>query len=235
MTDRDPELLSASLDGALTPEEAAEVDAWTAASPDARAERDGLAAVKAALAGLPDVEPPPGFYERMLDAGSPRPEADVVPLRRAGRRPLLAAAGAVVAAAAVVVLVAGSGATVTPPVDDVEAALAAPDAGGGIDLVRQGGGDVALLAQDASDVHWDDLPHGDRGEQGGADTWVDLTSDPGVARVVVSRDGRVYTLVSEDLPAEALVEVGLDLPGDDSVVGRFRRACEGLVDAFSGG
>jgi hypothetical protein len=229
-TPHDPELLSAGLDGALTPDEAERVDAWLATSADARAERDGLAAVKAALARLPDVEPPAGFYERMLEAGSPRHDAEVVPLRR---RTVLAAAGAVVAAAAVCVLVAGSGATVTPPVDDVEAALAAPD--DRIALVRQGSGELALLQQDASDVHWDDLPHGDRGERDGADTWVDLTSDPGVARVVVAHDGRVYTLVSEDLPAEALVEVGLDLPGDDSVVGRFRRACEELVEAFSGG
>ena len=233
-SDRDPELLSASLDGALTPAEAEQVDAWLGASPDARAERDGLAAVKAALGGLPDVEAPAGFYERMLEAGTPRPGGDVVELRR--RRPLVAAAGAVAAAAAVTVLVAGSGATVTPPVDDVEAALAAaPASDDRVALLSQGDGDVAVLRQDASDVNWGRLPHGERDERDGADTWVDLTSDPGVARVVVAREGRVYTLVSEDLPAEALVEVGLDLPGDDSVVGRFRRACEALVEAFSGG
>ena len=233
MSEHDPELLSASLDGALTPDEAARVDDWLAASPEARAERDGLAAVKAALTSLPAVEPPPGFYDRMLAAGAPRPGADVVPLRR--RRPLAVAAVTVAAAAAVTVLVAGSGATVTPPVDDVEAALAAPAPGDRVSLVSQGGGNVAVLRQDASDVNWDRLPRGERDERDGADTWVDLTSDPGIARVVVVRDGRVYTLVSDDLPAEALVDVGLDLPGDDSVLGRFRRACEALVEAFSGG
>ena len=224
----DPELLSASLDGAVTAEEAAAVEAWLAASPEARAERHGLAAVKAALGGLPAVEPPAGFFEAMLERGSPR--AEVVALRR--RRPLLAAAAAVVAAAAAAVVIAGSSsATVTPPVDGVEAALTAPVEGLDVEVTDR----FALLRQDADDVHWDRLPHGDRDEQDGADTWVDLTSDPGVARVVIAREGRVYTLVSEDLDADELVDVGLDLPADDSLLGRFRRASEGLLDSFSGG
>jgi hypothetical protein len=63
---------------------------------------------------------------------------------------------------------------------------------------------------------------------------VDLTSDPGVARVVVEREGRVYTLASEELDAAGLVAVGVELPGDDSLVGRFRRACEALLGSFSG-
>ena len=224
----DPELLSASLDGAVSPEEAAAVETWLTQSPDARAERDGLAAVKAALGALPDVEPPAGFFEAMLERGSPSPE--VVALRR--RRPLLAAGAAVVAAAAAAVVIAGSSsATVTPPVDGVEAALIAPVEGLDVEVNDR----FALLRQDADDVNWDRLPHGDRDEQDGADTWVDLTSDPGVARVVVAREGRVYTLVSDDLEPDELVDVGLDLPGDDSLLGRFRRASENLLDSFSGG
>jgi hypothetical protein len=130
------------------------------------------------------------------------------------------------------VIVGSSGTTVTPPVERVEAALAGP-ADGDIDVLDDDGGRFALLRQDG-EVAWDDLPDGTRASGDGASTWVDLTTEPGVARVVVEREGRVYTLASEDLEAEALVAVGLDLPGDDSLVGRFRRACEGLLGAFSG-
>ena len=230
--DRDAELLSASLDGALDAEEARRVEAWLESSPEARAERDGLRAVKAALGALPDVEPPAGFYEAMLERGSPRPDAAVVPLGR--RRLLPATAAAIAAAAAAVVVVGSSAATVTPPVERVEAALAGPvDGDLDVDVVDDDGSRFALLGQDG-EVAWDELPDGTRGRDGGAATWVDLTADPGVARVVVERDGRVYTLASEDIDAEALVEVGLELPGDDSLVGRFRRACEALLGAFSG-
>lgn len=232
------ELLSASLDGALAEQERAEVDALVARSPAARAERDALAAVKGAVAGLPPVEPPAGFFEAMLERGSPRADAAVVDLASRRRLPRLAGAvAAAVVAAAAWVVVAGSAATpVRPPIEDVEVALVgtAPQSDG-VDLVDVAGARVALLRQDG-DVDWDELPHGTRGRAGGADTWIDLTSDPGVARVVVARAGRVCTLVSDDLPADALLEVGLDElpPADDGLVARARRAADALLDAFTG-
>lgn len=229
------ELLSAALDGAVTPEEQEVAEAWVQRSPAARAERDGLAAVKAALGGLPAVEPPAGFFETLLAQGLPpssRDDTVVVPLRR--RRPALpvAIASAVAAAAACVVVAGTSFDTVTPPVGEVEAALSRPAAD--VDVVRVDGARVALLRQDG-EVAWEELPDGERDDREGASTWVDLTSDPEVARVVVARDGRVYTLVSEDLGAEELLDVGVELPGDDGLLGRFRRACDSLLDAFSGG
>jgi hypothetical protein len=136
------------------------------------------------------------------------------------------------------VVLAGTSATsVTPPIDGVEAALAprAVPADLHVDLQQDGEAHFALLRQDADGVHWDRLPDGRRNHEDGADTWIDLTSDPGVARVVVAREGRVYTLVSEELDADELVDVGLDLPGDRSLLGRFRRACDELLDTFSGG
>ena len=226
----DPELLSASLDGALSADETSAVEAAVESSAAVRAERDGLLAVKSALGSLPEVEPPAGFFEAMLERGSPRLEAEVVPLRR--RRVVPAAVAAVAAAAACVVLVGTSGATVTPPVERVEAALVGPG-DDDVDLLTGAGGRFALHRQDG-EVAWDELPDGTRGSDDGASTWIDLTSDPGVARVVVERDGRVYTMASEDLEAEALVDVGVELPGDDSLTGRFRRACEALLGAFSG-
>jgi hypothetical protein len=136
------------------------------------------------------------------------------------------------AAAAAWVVVAGTApAAARPPVEEVEAALARP--ADGVQVVERGGATFALRSED-SGVEWDRLPVGRRDREDGADTWVDLTTDPGVARVVVHRDGRTHTLASEELDAEALVDVGLELPGDDGLVARLRRACEALLGSFSG-
>lgn len=77
------ELLSALLDGELTPAEEAEVRAWLDTDPDARADLEALAAVRSAVRALPAVDPPFGFYERMLREGAgPTGRGD--PARTAG-------------------------------------------------------------------------------------------------------------------------------------------------------
>jgi anti-sigma factor RsiW len=215
------ELLSADLDGAVSPEEHELARQWVERSPAARAEQASLAAVRAAVAGLPLVDPPAGFFEAMLERGAPRPEGAPVPLRR---RPILAAGAAVAAAAAGWVVVAGGGAAaVTPPVEDVEAALL--DEGGPFALRQQTG-----------EVAWSELPDGRRGRDDGAATWVDLTAPRGMARIVVARDDVVLTLVSADLDADALVEVGIGElddrgPAGDGILDRLRRACGRLLGA----
>jgi hypothetical protein len=218
------ELLSADLDGAVTPDEREAAALWVQRSAAARAERESLAAVKAALAGLPPVEPPAGFFESMIERGTPRADEpdNVVPLRR--RRPVPVAAAVTAAAAAAWVAIAGTSAAATrPPIEQVEAALHVSDE------------TFALSSEDAG-VEWDRLPNGERSHEDGADVWVDLTSEPGVARVVVHRDGRTHTLVSEDLDAEELIVVGLELPGGpgDGIEGHVRRACQRLLGAFTG-
>ncbi len=225
------ELLSASLDGALTPEERDAADAWIERSAAARLERDRLAEVKAAVGALPAVEPPAGFFEAMLERGSPRADAEVVPLRRPwGRSPATVAASAVATAAAWLLFAGPAPEAVRPPLDGVESAA------------LTGARPFALVRQEGP-VAWDDLPAGDRGERDGAATWIDLTTEEGLARVVVARDGAVYTLASEELDADALLDVGLDQPaGDpadadsgDGLLDRARRAAGSLVDALSGG
>jgi hypothetical protein len=259
------ELLSAGLDGDLSPDERSAADAWVERSAAARAERDALLGVKAALAALPGVEPPPGFLEAMLEHGSPRPAVVVVARRqhRWGRSPAALAVSALATAAAWVVVAGAAAEPVQPPVDGVQAAaldvagLRSADAddapiqrAGRLELVEamhhddevlavlgdRGGTRVAVLRQEGP-VDWADLPDGDRGRLAGATTWVDLTSDPGVARVVVARDGAVYTLVSADMAADVLLDLGADLPAGDGVDhglgARARRACESLVEALS--
>jgi hypothetical protein len=222
------ELLSASLDGALTPEEQEAADLWLERSPLARLERDALAEVKATLTALPEVEPPAGFFEAMLEAGQPRPDAAVVSLAAARRRrghPAILGVAGVAAAAAWLVLAGPAPQTVHPPLESVAASVA--------------GGDRVALARQHGVVAWDDLPEGLRGELRGASTWVDLTTDDDLARVVVARAGNVYTLASEDLDADQLLDQGAALPAgdgvDDGFLARARRAAHALVDALSGG
>lgn len=62
------ELLSASLDGTLTPGEAAQLEAHLAACPQCRALKAELEAVHAALQNLPTVEAPAGLYDRIMEA-----------------------------------------------------------------------------------------------------------------------------------------------------------------------
>jgi hypothetical protein len=211
------ELLSAHLDGALTEEERATAVQWLERSAAARAEDESLAAVKATLGGLGEVEPPFGFYDRMLRQGTPTPEVtSAVDTARTGRRSRRGwvAGGIAVAAAAAAALVvlAGSGgsAGIRPPVEEV-AAGTAPD----LRTFRQGGDDVRVLVQEADEVDWDELPDGERDRVGGADTWVDLTTEGDEERVIVSDDGVVVTLAADGIAPDDLIDLGLDLLDDD--------------------
>jgi hypothetical protein len=64
------DLLSAYVDGELTAEERAVVDAHVAACPACRRELAATQAAKSWVTGLPAAEPPFGFYERMLRGGA---------------------------------------------------------------------------------------------------------------------------------------------------------------------
>jgi anti-sigma factor RsiW len=58
-------LMSAYLDEELAPEEAAQVEKLLAESPEARAELSGLQNMLKLVKGLPEVEAPPDFYEKV--------------------------------------------------------------------------------------------------------------------------------------------------------------------------
>jgi hypothetical protein len=98
---RHRELISAGIDGELTPREQAELDELLAASDEARALHTELLAVGGLLDSLPRVAPPPELAERVLSRAAPR-SGKVVPIRAAWRRvqlPLAFAAGLLVAVA----------------------------------------------------------------------------------------------------------------------------------------
>src|SRR5690606_6940511 len=118
--------------------------------------------VKAALGGMGEVEPPFGFYDRMLRQGTPHPEVGSATERRRGAsrlaRPLVAAAAAAVAAAAALVVIGGSApeGTVVPP---IEAVAAGRDGGvGDLRTVEGDAGPVHVLRQEAGGVRWRELP-----------------------------------------------------------------------------
>lgn len=114
------ELLSALLDGELTDHDAAEVRALLDRADDARAELEALTVVRAAVRDLPPVDPPFGFYERLLLRGGPGSEAEAsaaAPRVRSARRSWARsrAIAAVAAAAAAIVLIVG----ITPATDSI--------------------------------------------------------------------------------------------------------------------
>jgi hypothetical protein len=239
------ELLSAHLDGAVSPEERALAEQWIASSPDARAEYESLAAVKAVLGGLGEVEPPFGFYDRMLRQGTPEPEVTSAVDRAAGRAPsrrrrsgrsAAAVAAAVVASAAAFVVIGGTSApaeAVRPPIE----AVASGDADGVVSVDGEAG-QVRALRQEADDVAWGELPRGVRRVEDGAEVWEDLTTDDGAERVVVFRDGVVVTVFAEGIEVDLLVDQAIvvveEQPADDGGAGaRVREAFEGLLDSLS--
>jgi len=98
--------LSALLDGELEPDEEARVRDLVAGSPEAQEELAALAQVRTWVRDLPAVDPPFGFYERLL-----RP----VPAARHPRYIGAKVASAVAVAAAAIVLIVG----ITPAADSV--------------------------------------------------------------------------------------------------------------------
>jgi anti-sigma factor RsiW len=99
------DLLSALLDGELDPAEAAPVRSHLETCSACRAEMAGIAAARGWVRGLPPVEPPFGFYERMLG-----------PARRWARAGVAALAAGAAASIAVVTLSAPAERPVAPPV-----------------------------------------------------------------------------------------------------------------------
>jgi hypothetical protein len=97
------DLLSALLDGELSAADEAEVRAYLERSPAAADDFAALAGVRTLVRDLPAVDPPFGFYERML-----RPE-------KRPRRLGLRVGGAVAAAAAAIVVLMG----ITPVTDRI--------------------------------------------------------------------------------------------------------------------
>jgi|GEM_PF-3580931 len=160
--DVDPrELLSAHLDGELSPFDEARVLALIQADPEVGAELRSLAEVRAGLRSLPEVDVPADFFASLL-AGGPARAADPAPSptvvvsldARRRHRTRWAAAGAVVAVAAALLLFLPSfGGTDDPAVVPPVAEFAARHGSAVADLASIAGstGGFEQLADDDLD------------------------------------------------------------------------------------
>ncbi len=116
------ELLSAYLDGEVTAEERALVDARLAESAEWRAVLEEVRETRELLQALPTRDAPDGFWHTMLASDDPAPPqtAPVVPIgsarHRRGKKIIAWCAGAAAAAAVVAVLLVPSQSQVKPSV-----------------------------------------------------------------------------------------------------------------------
>ena len=247
------ELLSAHLDGELTAEEAVEVEAHLASCADCRAELEATSAVRTALRAAPAIDPPFGFYERMVRSGERQPNA---------ARTWLAGAAVLGIAAAWVVaigLIADPRATrEAPPVDAVRSALSASGntpattdpSGADIALPAQinglkrgpafktkGGGTLVVFGDSPRSwigvqtsphkVDWSKLTGGLRGHVDGlpGDPWRSI--DPGAMTAIVYESNGVEVTVAGPVDVAELQAIasGLPAPADPSITDRL---AEGL-------
>jgi hypothetical protein len=252
------EMLSAHLDGELTEEEVAYVEAHLESCADCRAELDATSSVRTAVREAPAVDPPFGFYERTLRTGA----------RPAGGAHRWRAAAAVVGVAAAWIVVLGlisdpRGAREAPPVDDVRAALstpagpaagsasgtelALPDQINGLKRGRafktKGGGTVVVFGDSPHSwigvqttpgkVDWSKLTGGLRSPVDGipGEPW--RTIAPGAMPAIVYESNGVGVTVAGPVDEATLEEVARQLPtpSDPSLRDRL---VEGLRSVYDG-
>ncbi len=209
--------LSAYLDGELDDAARAEVQARVTADPALAEELSSVAAVRTALRGLPDVDPPPGALEEVVAAVR---ASDVLARRRHRARRLVGvgAMATVVAFAVAMVAVEPAVADATPDVDlalDMHAAIEESsrvdrdtDGNGpnlsSVHLVGRGelvhrsarpdGGTLVSMFSQPGAVEWSRMPGGEKVEVAGQEAWTTIRDDDHV--LVIERDGIVVTLVS---------------------------------------
>jgi anti-sigma factor RsiW len=243
-------IISALLDGELSPAEAAEADAHLLACPSCRAELRATRQARDLLRQLPTMEWTPAFFVRRshrpafaLAAVAAVALVGVVawPASRSTAPPL----ARVVQAGTLSALTAGSVATVPPAA--VGAPFRAPDALPGgyrrVGMYRQDGDLHALYRSGGSSlVVFEQPAHLDRkamppgGELVSLGSWMGVAyAWPGGHAVTWQRDGTVYTVVGDGPTDDVITAAGsLPAPRPLSLRQRVRRACRGMVEAFSG-
>ncbi len=246
--------LSAYLDGELDDAERAELDTRLAGDPALAAELSSVAAVRSALRGLPEVDPPPGALEEVV-AAVRATETLSRPRRRARRLVGAGAMATVVAFAVAMIAVEPAVADATPDVDlaldmheAIEERAGSADAGAtgaelsSVHLVGRGelihraarpeGGTLVSMFSQPGSVEWSRMPDGDKVEVGGQDAWTTVRDDDHV--LVIERDGIVVTLVSAAPLADGgselleLVDERAPEPDEPGLWDRARAVADGL-------
>lgn len=223
---RDGERLSAYLAGELGETDAAELELRLARDPDLAADLEDMRALLEGLARLDDVEPPPGFADRLEArlaqerAGGAAPASlDVARVRRDERRrrrwPALGAVAAGVAGVALIGAVALGGFG-TSPQEDAEVAEAPADEDAPMDMME------APEADDDSAAGADAAPEAGRARR------EPLVRDTGV----VLDDADAVRAALTGGPAEDLLGISIEEATDlaDAFAVAVRRA-----DSFASG
>lgn len=246
--------LSAYLDGELDDAQQAELEARLVDDLALAAELAAVAAVRSALRGLPEVEPPPGALEEVVAAV--RAAETLERPRHRGRRLVGAAVMASILAFAVaMVAVEPAVADATPDVGlarDMHAAIEATtsadapsDAGlSSVHLVGRGeivhrsarpdGGTLVSMFSQPGAVDWSRMPGGEKVQVAGQEAWTAVQGDDHV--LVIERDGIVVTLVSAAPLADGgsqlldLVDERAPEPDDPSLWDRATAVTDGLGD-----
>ena len=255
------ELLNAYLDGEVSDQERAVVDAALDTDADIRAELHALHNTRQRVRELPLLEMPDELAARIARRGPLGPVAR--PRRRARTRALAVSAVASVAfwgavatngdANAVVpdlASIVGAHSTVTleeeHPAVDPSVMFTAPDEFEGFSLVytrRDGNLAHAMYTDGVRDISlfetpgridWDRMPEGgERSLIGGDQAWTGMLA--GQVVTMVERQGMVYAIVaSADAGTDDMSEMATAMPGDsDGWFDQVRRASRRTTDFFS--
>ena len=253
MSEHPGDLLSAYLDGELTPGEEEGLRTHLDTCPECRRELQLIGQGRSLVRGLPAVDPPFGFYERML---------------RSRHRPARTAVAALTGAAAVFVAMMAFAAPRESPVSPQVAQLVAartasppavqpsarPRVGAGplqlaagyrrlgayrqgdvVQLVYSDGLDDLSLFQQDGGLDPGDLPAQHRNiKMGGHRAWA--FSWPGGEAIVWTAGHTVYTLMGNVQPDELrTVAASVPVHRSTSVGHHLRQACRVLVESFRGG
>ncbi|MEO1063815.1 MAG: hypothetical protein AAFZ07_20545 [Actinomycetota bacterium] len=246
--------LSGYLDDELPADQRAELEARLAADSELADELASVAAVRAALRGLPEVEPPPGALEEVVAAVRAAEHLE----RRGRRARRLVGAGAMASIVAFVVAMVAVEPAVADATPDLEAALdihaaieqtgAVDDsAGAGLSSVhlvgrdelvhrsaRPEGGTLVSMFSQPGEVDWSRMPGGERVSVAGQQAWTSVEGDDHL--LVIERDGVVVTLVSGAPLVDGgsalleLVDERAPEPDDPSVWDRAEAVVSGLGD-----
>lgn len=245
--------LSAYLDGELDDGEHAALEARLAEDAVLADELASVAAVRSALRGLPEVDPPPGALEEVV-AAVRATETLTRPRRRVGRLVGAGAMATVLAFAVAMIAVEPAVADATPDVDralDMHEAIEATTSGdepaaglSSVHLVGRGelvhrsarpdGGSLVSMFSQPGAVEWSRMSGGDKVGIGGEDAWTTVRGDDHV--LVIERDGIVVTLVSAAPLADGgselleLVDERAPEPDEPGFWDRARAVTDGLGD-----
>lgn len=192
--DESIERISAALDGALSPEEQAKLEAHLAQCPECRALYEDLSKIHQSLLDLPPVEVPQGLAERIMDAvAAEAAQPKVVPLPRPKKSAFRWQRWAVTAAAVAVVILGGwqmalgphKGASDLKAASFREADLPSPSASAGPGL--QAYSDESTAAEpDAADLESTEAANGVFSVQAQGTETVQISLEP-TAEVVTDR------------------------------------------------